>query len=90
MNKDVFKKMKELEERMIQLGLFKKYMESFLRQQPLSAKFELDFFGHHVQIPLQVGYENRMNFNDTDDGDYIIQSIQKRIDILQMEFDYYK
>lgn len=91
MEKEIFEKGKILEQRIHQLILLKNYMESFLALEPFSVTIETSVLGqtNKHSIPFinskQKTYENYLT--DTDDGNYIIDSIQERIDCLKDQFN---
>lgn len=89
MEKEQFEKGKELEQRILQLTLIKKYMESFLAGDPFTVKLEVSVLGHCTGnlFPINGKSETYRNFQDTEDAKYIIKSLQDRIDSVQIEFD---
>jgi len=91
MDNSIFEKGKELEYRIYQLELLKKYMEHLLSAQPFSIKIETSVLGHKSFQPftnINGKHETNLHYlHDTDDGKFIIESLQSRIDYLKKEFD---
>ena len=91
MDKEKFEQGKRLENRIAQLDLLLKYMKSFLACEPFSVKIDVGIFNQTTTSPIYSingRSESESHYlTDTDDGKFIIQQIQSRINDLKKEFD---
>lgn len=91
MDKSKFEKGKELESRIFQLEVLKKYLESFLNGEQFSLKIEMSLLGQGVTTPfknINGNFQKLQNYDSyKEDNDFIIQHLQSRIDLLETEFE---
>lgn len=86
---ELYNKAKALEARIQEMKRFKQYIEAFLKREPFTVTLETSVYGYSTVRPIIVngrGETLSRYISDSDDGKYIINSIQSLIDLLEKEF----
>lgn len=89
MEKEQFEMAKQLEERIFQLNLLKKYMTDFLKCKPFKVTLQIEVFDEEVTdhfSPINADRQTRSASYWKEDADYVLDKIQERIDDVQVQF----
>jgi hypothetical protein len=88
MDKTLFQKGQEIQERIQRLAFLKKYLEGFLKNEPVTVKIDITVLGtglHDNKNLIAASGLNR-DFNE-EDGKSILEFIDQRIASLEKQFE---
>lgn len=87
MDLTLFAKAKDLEERILQLEITKKYMHGVFNRGPFNIKLETNILGKNTVFNIISRDETRMNeMAHKDDATWITEQIENRIQQLKDQF----
>lgn len=88
MNKEKFEKLKDLEYRIDNLKMLRDYLMNYLSNYRFSLEIIINVLGenHGYKIP-SADNSIKKSYKDDEDASWLIETIQKKINDLQKEFD---